>query len=577
MSDKNARNGVSPASDFDHFYHHVHPWERLKDLLRVESNEFWVAVLYSLAIGMVSLVLPVAVQALVNSVAFGTVLQPIVVLTAMVFLALCFSTILTAYRHWVVELIQRRLFVRMAGQATVKLVNVDPQAFDRYHGPELVNRFLDVATVQKTSAGLLIDGLSVFTQTVIGMVLLAVYHPWLLAFDVLLLISILVVLFPMGRGAIPTSVKESKAKYAVVAWLEEIARHQISFRTRVGARLAEEKTNSLVTDYLKHRASHFRILMRQIVGSFMLQAFASASLLGVGGWLVVERQLTLGQLVAAEIVVALVVSSFTKFGKHLESYYDLMAAVDKLGYLTDLPSERTGGEPLPGREGPASVRIAGASVITDSRGVLLKSVSIEFAQGSKTGIVGGTGSGKSTLLDLVYGLRVPQSGYLEFNGRDYREIRLGDLRDRISLVREPEIFEGTLMENLRLGLDTCDSDDARAVLKKVGLLDHILELPEGLNTKLQTGGLPLSPGQRVQLVLARALLRQPKLLILDESLDWLDDLLEREMLLDALFAPGAPWTLIVVSQSEDILARCDRVLEVRDRQVREARPAGALA
>ncbi len=560
----------------EHLYHHVHPWERLKDLLRVESNELWVAVLYSIAIGLVSLVLPVAVQALVNSVAFGTVLQPIAVLTALVFLALCFSTVLTAYRHWVVELIQRRMFVRMAGDATAKLVNVDPQGFDRYHGPELVNRFLDVATIQKASAGLLVDGLSVLTQTVIGMVLLAVYHPWLLAFDVLLFVSILVVVFPMGRGAIPTSVKESKAKYAVVAWLEELARHQVSFKTRVGGRLAAERTNLLVVDYLTYRSKHFRIWMRQIVGSFALQAFASATLLGVGGWLVVERQLTLGQLVAAELVVALVVSNFTKFGKHLESFYDLMAGLDKLGYLTDLPVERTSGEPLPPREGPAAVRIAGASVISSSRGILLRDVDIEFPAGSKTGIVGNTGSGKSTLLDLIYGLRVPQTGYIEFDGRDYREVLIGDLRDRVSLVREPEIFEASLFENLRLGLDTCDSSSARAVLSKVGLLENVLELPDGLHTPLQTGGLPLSPGQRVQLVLARALLRQPKLLILDESLDWLDDLPEREMLLETLFDADAPWTLIVVSQSPDILSRCDRIYEVRDRKVLEAHLPGAL-
>lgn len=576
MSDKHSSNGANLVKGDDHLYHLVHPWERLKDLLRADSNELWVAVLYSLAIGLVSLVLPVAVQALVNTVAFGTVLQPIVVLTALVFLALCFSTVLTAYRHWVVELIQRRMFVRMAGNVTAKLVNVDPQGFDRYHGPELVNRFLDVATIQKASAGLLLDGLSVFTQSAIGMVLLAVYHPWLLAFDFMLLLSIAIVLFPMGRGAIPTSVKESKAKYALLAWLEEIARHQISFRTRFGARLAVERTNSLVVDYLTYRSKHYRILMRQVVGSHALQAFASATLLGVGGWLVVQRQLTLGQLVAAEIVVALVVSSFTKFGKHLESFYDLMAALDKLGYLTDLPVERTSGDQLFAREGPARIRIAGVNVLGSNRGVLLRDVDVEFPEGSRTGIIGNTGSGKSTLLDLIYGLRVPETGYVEFNGRDYREVLLGDLRERISLVREPEIFEATLFENLRLGLDTCTSESAREVLERVGLLGSVLDLPQGLNTPLQTGGLPLSPGQRVQLVLARALLRRPKLLILDESLDWLDDLPEREVLLDTLFSPNAPWTLIVVSQSPDILSRCERVYEVKDRTVQEAQPGARV-
>ena len=203
------------------------------------------------------------------------------------------------------------------------------------------------------------------------------------------------------------------------AWLEEIARHQIAFKTSCGSALALSRTNHYVVDYLTHRGRHFRILMRQIVGSYVLQALASAVLLGVGGWLVISRQLTLGQLVAAELVVALVVSGFTKFGKHLETYYDLMAAMDKLGYLTDLPVERLTGEALPEATGPVSVRFAGITV----------------AAGERIGLVGSTGAGKSTLLDALYGMRTPIDGIVEFDGRDLRDIKLGDLRSQISLVR----------------------------------------------------------------------------------------------------------------------------------------------
>ena len=214
ISNQIVSEAVSPSS---HPYHRVHPWQRLKATLRLESTELWIAVIYSAAIGLVSLVLPVAVQAVVNTVAFGTLLQPLVILTIVVFVALCFVAVLNAYRQWVVELIQRRVFVRTAGAATEKLIGAEQDAFQEQHGPELVNRFLDVVTVQKAAASLLVDGLSVVFQTVIGMILLGVYHPWLLAFDVILLIAILIVAFPLGMGAIPTSVKESKAKYALVA------------------------------------------------------------------------------------------------------------------------------------------------------------------------------------------------------------------------------------------------------------------------------------------------------------------------------------------------------------------------
>jgi ABC-type bacteriocin/lantibiotic exporter with double-glycine peptidase domain len=550
-------------------YHGVHPWRRLKDWLQLESTEVWVAVVYTAATGLVSLVLPIAVQAVVNTVAFGTLVQPLVVLTLMVFLALSFVALLNACRHWVVELIQRRVFVRMAGEVTEKLVRVEPGALDRHHGPELVNRFLEVVTVQKAGAGLLLDGLTVVVQTMIGMVLLAVYHPFLLAFDVLLLVSILVVVFPLGVGAIGTSVKESKAKYALVAWMEEVARHQIAFKTGAGATLAWRKSNNLVMDYLVYRGKHFRILMRQIVGSFVLQALASATLLGVGGWLVIDRQMTLGQLVAAELVVALVVSGFTKFGKQLEAFYDLMASLDKLGYLTDLPMEREAGAALTRAGGPAQVSMRGVSIQAGMRGEILDQVDLEVAAGARVGLRGGTGSGKSTLLDLLYGLRLPESGYAMIDGQDLREVRLGELRSQVALVREPQIFEGSIWENLQLGDADIGRENAQAALDQARLTESVMRLPEGMGTKLATGGLPLSPGQRVQLELARALTHKPRLLILDQCLDVLDGLGERESLLDFLFSRERGWTLIVVSQDEDILRRCDKVYEVRERKVTE--------
>lgn len=569
-------NGHHPAGGADAIYHNVHPWVRLKGLLKLESRELWIAIVYSIAIGLISLVLPVAVQALVNTVAFGTVLQPLVVLTLLVFLALCFAAVLQAYRAWVVELIQRRIFVRTAGDVTLRLVNVRVSALDKHHGPELVNRFLDVVTVQKAASTLLVDGLSVLFSTIIGMTLLAIYHPWLLAFDVLLLVFFAIVLFPLGSGAIPTAVKESKAKYGLVAWLEEVARNQISFKSSPGAAFALSKTNQFVTEYLLYRSKHFRILMRQILGSFLLQAVASAILLGVGGWLVISRQLTLGQLVAAEIVVALVVSSFTKFGKHLETFYDLMAATDKLGYLTDLPLERTGGEPLPAGDKGAHLCIRDVSIGYRERGKIFEHASLDVPSGARIGLAGATGKGKSTILDVIYGFREPEAGFLELDGRDYRDIRLSDLRAQVALVRQPEIFEGTILENLRLGLENCDSVSAKAALEKVGLLQSVLELPEGIHTRLSSGGQPLSPGQRVQLELARALLHNPRLLILDESLDYLDDLPQKDRLLEVLFSPRAPWTLIAVSQDPTILSRCERVYALRDRKIVEMPPVAAV-
>ena len=322
--------GTPPASQQKTVYHNAPPTARLRELLTLEREDLTVAIVYSVVIGLLTLAMPVATQSLVNTVAFGNLLQPLVVLTILVLIGLTLSTVLQALRIYVVEIVQRRVFVRISSTVTQRILAAKPEVFDRYHGPELVNRFFDVVTLQKSGAMLLIDGMSVAMQTIIGMILLALYHPWLLAFDIFLLGIILFVLFPLGRGATATAIEESKAKYSLQAWLEEIARFPSAFRAGTGVLYAADRANTLVQGYLDRRRSHFRILMRQIVGSLGLQAIALAGLLGVGGWLVIERQLTLGQLIAAELVVALIVTGFSKLGKHLELLYDLLAAIDKV-------------------------------------------------------------------------------------------------------------------------------------------------------------------------------------------------------------------------------------------------------
>jgi putative ABC transport system ATP-binding protein len=338
-------------------YSGVPPWVRLRALLSFERNEMWIAVIYSAAIGVLSLVTPIATQALVNTIAFGNLVQPLLVLTLIVLAGLGVLTVFQALRIQVVEILQRRVFVRCATQVLHRLLRARRDAFDEHYGPELVNRFFDVVTVQKSAAMLLLDGLSVLMQTTAGLIVLAIYHPWLLAFDLILIVLIFIVLVPMGSGAIETCIRESKAKYQLVAWFEELPRHPLSFRSPAAMAYATGRTDALVRNYLTYRAKHFRVLLRQIIGSIGLGAIATASLLGVGGLLVMQRQLTLGQLVAAELIVAMVIAGFSKFGKHLEVFYDMMAAIDKLGQLTDLPQEEPGGEAIRRESRGASVTI----------------------------------------------------------------------------------------------------------------------------------------------------------------------------------------------------------------------------
>jgi ABC-type bacteriocin/lantibiotic exporter with double-glycine peptidase domain len=323
-----------------------------------------------------------------------------------------------------------------------------------------------------------------------------------------------------------------------------------------------EKTDLLTREYLLARRDHFRVLMRQIGFALFLQVVANVILLGLGGSLVIRGELTLGELVAAEIVVTLVVASFAKLGKQLEAYYDLLAAVDKLGYLLDLELEEEGQEHHHPRTGGAAVALHHVSFTYDGQhSPAVNDLSLQLRPGERVTITGRNGAGKSTLADLLFGLRHPNHGWVEIDGADIRTMRLDSLREHVALVKGIEVIEGSVADNVRMGRDHISQVDVRTALQRVGLLETILALPDGLDTMLWTGGAPLSLGQANRLMVARAIVGQPRLLILDEALDHMDADI-RDTVLPAILGPDARWTLVVISHSQEVAAICDRVFEL---------------
>jgi putative ABC transport system ATP-binding protein len=550
--------------------HGLTPFQRLFETLRVERNDIWIAIIYSVAIGVLTLCVPVATQALVNSIAFGNLLQPVVVLTLVVLAGLGISVVFQAMLLYVVEVMQQRIFVRVASNVVNRLLRVQPEAFQKRHGPELVNRFLEVVTVQKAASLFLLEGLGLAMQTLVGMVLLAVYHPWLLAFDLVMIVAMAFVIFPMGRGAIATSIAESRTKYDLVAWMEELASHSLTFRPPESRSFAVKQADRLAKEYLHHRRRHFRILLRQMVGSLSLYAIGSAGLLGIGGWLVIDRQLTLGQLVAAELVLTVVLSSFSKMGKHLETFYDLMASLDKLGHIEDLPMEGTGFIRLPSRYQGMAVSVESVTYGQPGFSRLLDGLTWKIEPGERIGLIPDRSRhGVAALLDILLRLREPAGGFVEVDGVDLREIWLSDLRAQALLLRDQDIFAGTIEDNVRYGRNDCSPLDVREALDRVGLLKEIADLPGGVRTQLLPNGYPLSPEQSARLILARALVSRARLLIVDELLDRVDDRSQRELIVKQLLAPNQPRTVIIVSTSPAVLSLCDRVYRLENGRLHE--------
>lgn len=536
---------------------HINPQARLRRLIWLERHDLWTVIAFALGAGFMALATPIAVQSLVNTIAFGALLQPLVILVVILFTSLAFNNLLIAFHIYVVEMMQRRIFVRLFATIADRLRGVAQETFDGRNAPELVNRFFDVLTVQKAAAVLLLDGLAYGLQAVIGMLLLAFYHPLLLAFDLVLIMAVLFVFFVLGQRGVKTSIEESRAKYAVAAWLEEIAHNSILFKWAGGSTFVTHRSDDLARAYLSGRSAHFDVVMRQHVGILFLHTLANTALLGLGGWMVIERQLTLGQLIAAELVVNAMIGGLSRLGKSLENYYDLAAALDKLGYLLDLPQERTGGEPLNHSGSPATVTLHRLSFDYCVGRELLHNLEATAHPGQRIALTGASGLERGSLLELMFGLRTPSSGTVQIDGFDLRDLELASLRHEIALVKDLEILAGSILDNLRVGRAAIDSVTIRDTLAALHLTEAIMALPEGLNTTLNHRGSPLSEEQARRLLLARAVIGSPRLLLIDETLDRLD-VEWRDDIIAWILRPKAPWTAIVSTQSAAVIAQCDQ-------------------
>lgn len=553
----------------------IPPHRRLFALLRPERRDILLIIFFSLVSGFLNLASPLAVDAVVNNITFGgeqqVFLQTLLIFSFALLVFLVLLSLISATQHYVAELIQRRLFARLAADLSYRLPHLDISVLERAKVPELVNRFLDVVTVQKSSATLLLDGINVLLSMVIGLLILAFYHPFLLAFNVFLTTGLLLVILLFQRRAVQTSIEESYAKHGLAGWFEQILFCPVLFKHPAAANYCHARTESGVHAWLTARRAHYRILIRQILGLLGLQALANGLLLATGGFLVLRGELTLGQLVAAELIVSAILASLVSLGKHVEAWYDALAATDKLGSLIDLKVESTSGDVAQVPNAPVALSAEDLAFGYQTDRPLASQIKFKIQPGERIGVTGPIGVGTGTLLELFFGLRSPLAGTVSIGGIDVRHWKLDTLRQVTVLARHIEIFDGTVLDNLRMGTEI-PLQEVQRTLDGVGLGPALTRLPDGLQTRLQPGGRPLSDSQRILLVMARALLARPRLLLVDKLLDGLDPK-ELQPLLSMLLTKEAPWTLLLATRDPEILTRCDRVLRIQQgRVIPEAAP-----
>ncbi|MCW5910320.1 MAG: ATP-binding cassette domain-containing protein [Cyclobacteriaceae bacterium] len=545
------------------------PVKRLLRLLGTEKKEIFYILFYAIIIGLIGLVIPLGIQTTVELISGGVFFSSVYVLITLVILGVLLSGGLQVVQISLVEFLQRRIFTKASLEFAFRIPRIRMEALQRNYAPELINRFFDVVNLQKGLPKLLIDLSAAIIQILFGLLLISLYHPFFVFFGMVLLLMLGLIFALTGPRGLSSSIEESKYKYKVAHWLEELGRALHSFKLAGSTDLPIRKTDYTVNNYLKNRKVHFRVLVTQFSFIVIFKALITGGLLIMGTLLVVDRQITLGQFVASEIVIILILNAVEKIIMYMDVVYDLLTAVDKVAQVTDLPIEKTGGLDFPtAQTGGFHVRTRGLKYCYSASGYYaLKGIDLDIKPGETVCITGQGNSGKTTLLNVLTGLYTDYEGAVTINGYSLRDIDLTHLRDQVAKnISQEDLFDGTILENITLGRIHTTVHHAIHALEQVGLSDKINSLPKGLDTPIISGGKGLTKTVIHKLILARCLAKRPQLLVLNDFFIPLTKTDKME-LLKSITRPQHSWTTIIVSKDPLIMSACDRVIVLNEGQI----------
>ena len=537
------------------------PVSRILHLLKLERSEITAIYIYAILAGLIQLSLPVGIQAIISYVLGASMRATLVVLIVLIVLGVLLAGILQVNQMKIIEKIQQKLFVRYSFAFANHLPGLDLKKIDSVYLPELVNRFFDIQVLQKSLSKILLEIPTAVIQIGFGLILLSLYHPAFILFGLILCGILFLILQYTGGKGLQTSLEKSKYKYRVAAWLEEIARVIRSSKLARQNDLHLRKADQEVSQYLDARNRHFKVLMFQFNVLVVFKTVITAAMLIVGTLLMVNQQLSVGQFIAAEIVILLVLNSVEKLIINLGSVYDTLTAVEKLSEITDKPLEHSGNLELADKNTGIRVELKDLSFGYKDDRTILNRLNLRIEPNEKVCLRGPAGAGKSTLLKLLTGSYSEFSGSLLLDDLPVGNYNLDSLRAFTGvLLEQQDIFQGSLWENISLGNETLRVEEVKECAAKAGLNDYIATLKEGFDTRLDPTGhrLPRSIVQKI--LLARALAGKRRLLLLEEPWTQAGEQQRRDLMQLLI---GLQQTTVIVATNDPVFAGlCDRVFEL---------------
>jgi ABC-type bacteriocin/lantibiotic exporter with double-glycine peptidase domain len=549
---------------------------KLFRLLRLDGKEITALYLLSILSGLIQLSLPLGIQAIINFaiVATGRKQLPasMWVLILLVVLGVLFTGMLKINQMKIVEKIQQKIFTRFSFEFSYRIPKLNVKSIDQYHLPELVNRFFDIPTLQKSMAKLLLDIPTAVIQLCFGLILLAFYNSVFIVFGIILLVVLYLILYISSPKGFEASLEESNYKYDIGGWVQEIARGIKTFKFFNSFNLHLEKTNHLLEGYLHSRNRHFQILKLQYWSLVVFKILITASMLIVGGILLIRQEINIGQFIAAEIIILTIMNAVEKLIVSLETVYDLLTSVEKINKITEKPIDEEGSYEFIKKQG---IQIEAKNLSFGfEKTPILKNINFLIKPGQKVAITGDGDSGKTVLLRMLTGVFQDFEGDLSFDNVPINNYNLNTLRNHIGIyMQKQDIFSASLWENITLGNKEVKEQDVLDTFKIVGLDNFYKSLNKGFDTHLEPTGKQLSSSSVQKLLIARSLLNQPALLLLDEPMKLIaaDD---KQYLKNYLFGLKDV-TIIFTTNDPALIAKCDMVIHLDKGQIQSIQNTNA--
>lgn len=548
----------------------ISPFNRFLKLLKPDRLEIRNIYVYSIFNGLINLSLPLGIQAIINLIQGGRVSTSWVILLIFVVGGVIISGILQIFQLRITENLQQKIFTRASFEFAYRIPRIRLEELYRQYAPELMNRFFDTMSVQKGLPKILIDFSAASIQVIFGLVLLSFYHPFFIIFSLVLVLLVYAIFALTAKRGLDTSLMESKFKYKMAHWLEEMARTAMTFKLAGFTNLPLVHTDKHVGHYLKARESHFRILVTQYSLMVAFKAIIVLGLLALGGILVMEQLMNIGQFVAAEIIILLIMNSVEKMITNFDTIYDVLTALEKIGQVTDKELEQREGIDLINQcnDDGLTVELNGVSFyFPGHQEPTLKQIDLKINCSERALIIGQNGSGKSTLMQILAGLYHVQKGVVSYNEFAIGNLNLTGLRSVIGdYMSQEQLFEGTIFDNITMGRPAATFDNVKWVVKNLGLEDFIRSLPQGYETQMQPEGKSVPKSVMEKIILARSMADRPKLLLLEDAFEHLDRF-EKRRIIDFIYDKENLWTVVSISNDPYLASMSDLIVELEGGRV----------